>query len=441
MGGVRMKRRGFLRQTGAVGAAASAGAIFPWLHAKAQEERTPRLVVFYTPHGTVRDHWLPVGSETAFTLPTILAPLARRRSDITVLDGLDLGMTPPVRNQRVPHTFDIVSMLTGSDINTTDTTFMREHFGGTYFGWNLSESVDQAIAARLPAGATPHRSIELGILCGNAHPKSRMSYSGPNAPRNPLDLPTTAYDQLFGASFTPPSDEDVRRQRSVLDAIHQDLGLVAGRLSAADRNRLTQHAEAIRRIEQSLGTEYTCTPPTAPPMGLSQHIVDQQSDILAATLACGMTQVVSMQLRQGDNDGGLYPWVGINSDGHHAITHNQSAPAQDLLVNLYSWYAERFLYLLDSLDAIDDGNGYSVLDNSFVMWVTELSRGWDHNIDNIPLVVAGGAAGRHQGGRFLTRSGQTNRLLVSAFHAMGLTQDTFGLADEGTGGVEGLISV
>lgn len=441
---IRTDRRRFLRNVGAFGALGAAASVFPWLagqKAKAQGGVKPRLVVFYTPHGTVRDRWLPSGTRTDFTLPQILQPLEPHREHVTVLDGLDLGMTPGVRNMRVPHTFDMVSLLTGSDINTSDSDFMREHFGGTYFGWNLTESVDQAIANRLPAMATPYRSIEFGINCGNAHPNSRMSYSGPRVPKHPFNNPLQAYEQIFSDAFEPDRDVATLRRQSVLDAVREDLGVVSRRLGSVDRARLDRHAAAIRSIEDSLVASYSCTAPPSPPNMDRQFQVDQQLDLLVASLACDMTQVATFQHTRADNDNSLYPWAGLNSGGHHTFSHDESPAALTTLAGVYTWYAQRFAHLLERLSNTDDADGTKLIDNTTVLWVTEIARG-RHSIDDIPVIVAGGGMGRHTGNRFLQTSGQTNRLLVSAFHAMGFDDvDTFGLADVGSGGVDGLLSV
>ena len=443
-GQIRQDRRTFLRNVGAFGALGTAASVFPWLagqKAKAQGGVKPRLVIFYTPHGTVRDRWLPSGTLNSFTLPQILQPLEPHREHITVVDGLDLGMTPAVRTMRVPHTFDMVSLLTGSDINTTDRDFMRSHFDGTYFGWNLTESVDQAIAHRLPAMATPYRSIEFGIDCGNAAPQSRMSYSGPRIPKHPFNTPLQAYNQLFSDAFEPDRDVTTQRRQSVLDVVREDLEVVSRRLGAVDRARLDRHAGALRSIEDSLLATYTCSAPERPPSMDAEFQVDQQLDLLVASLACDMTQVATFQHKRGDNDNSLYPWAGLSSAGHHALTHDESEGALTTLAGVYTWYAQRFAHLLDRLSATDDADGTKLIDNTLVLWVTEIARG-RHSIDNIPVVVAGGAMGRHTGNRFLQTDGQTNRLLVSAFHAMGFDDvDTFGLADEGSGGVSGLLNV
>lgn len=76
-----------------------------------------------------------------------------------------------------------------------------------------------------------------------------------------------------------------------------------------------------------------------------------------------------------------------------------------------------------------------------MLWGTEVGVGWDHRIDNVPFIAAGGAGGRLQGGRYLRLPRQPhNRLLVDAAHAMGWVDlPRYGMMDTGEGGVPGLL--
>ncbi|MEM9074023.1 MAG: DUF1552 domain-containing protein, partial [Myxococcota bacterium] len=180
-----MSRRRFLRSGMAAGAAS---ALFPWL-GRAQAGRTPRLILFYTPHGTVWDRWRPGASPTD---SMILEPLARHEHKLCVLDGLRIW---DAYDHRVPHTYDLPALWTGSPIDTEASDYTRvDH--GVSFGWNLGRSVDQEIATRL-AVTHPFRTLELGVGTTGAHPATRMIYTGAGMPRHPLSHPGRAYDQVF----------------------------------------------------------------------------------------------------------------------------------------------------------------------------------------------------------------------------------------------------
>jgi hypothetical protein len=81
-----------------------------------------------------------------------------------------------------------------------------------------------------------------------------------------------------------------------------------------------------------------------------------------------------------------------------------------------------------------------VLDNTLVIWGSELGRAWDHDISNVPFVFAG-ATDLLNGGRYLSGSVIShNRVLVTACHAMGLTDvNEYGSLDTGSGPVPGVL--
>jgi hypothetical protein len=204
----RSKRRAFLKLLGGAGAVSAAASVFPWLKARGDGATCPpKLLFFYTPHGTIWDRWRPTGGETDFSLSYILNPLAAHRNDLVIIDGL--GIQDPY-SHRVPHTYDMPALFTGSPIDTTSTMYERVDHGVT-FGWNTGVSVDQTIANRLMP-PTPHRSIELGTACGGSHPNARMIYTGPAAPRQTHHNPPRAWDQLFSSFVEPePARTPIRR--------------------------------------------------------------------------------------------------------------------------------------------------------------------------------------------------------------------------------------
>jgi hypothetical protein len=431
-------RRGLL----AGGAATSALALFPWLGRQARAQSLPpRLLLYYTPHGTVWDRYRPSGGETDFELSPILAPLAEHRDRLVITDGLEMQSGT---EYYIPHTYTMPVLWTGSPIDTEASTFCRDDHGQC-FGWGTGTSVDQAIAERL-APTTPFKTIELGYQCGNLHPAKRMIYSSPGNTKNPLDDPAKAFEQLFGGDIDTGSEEQARlalRRKSVLDTALGDFDSRRAKLSSSDRARLDAHAESIRELERSLtGSGTACTKPTAPAEISAETAIDRQSDLIAGIFGCGLTRIASFQLRIADNDNSLYPWVGLDEGGHHTLSHENDAATLATLAELYTWYSKRFAYLLDRLAATPDVDGTSVLDNTLVIWGSELGVGWSHSLDNVPFVFAGGAGGRLHGGRYLkVTNSQTTRVLVTAMHAMGLTDvETYGSTDSGSGPLSGVLT-
>ena len=143
--------------------------------------------------------------------------------------------------------------------------------------------------------------------------------------------------------------------------------------------------------------------------------------------------------RSPENDHTIYDWVGVDEEIHHLITHSTTPDSIASMTSIYTWYAEQFAGLLDRLAAIPEGEG-TVLDNTLVVWGSEIGRGWDHTFTDVPFVLGGGAAGAWPTGRVLDVPGiEHNRLLVSVCRAMGVEVDQFGGTDPGRGGLAGLI--
>ena len=229
----------------------------------------------------------------------------------------------------------------------------------------------------------------------------------------------------------------------MLDAVRQDLGSRRGKLSADDRTRLEAHETALRDMERALvPSSVLCERPGRPADVNSETAIDRQLELAVSALGCGLSRIVSVQVRIADNDNSLYPWVGLSTGGHHTLSHDSGAASQATLAQVYTWYAARFAHLLDRLAMTPDGDGTSLLDNTLVIWGSELGRAWDHDISNIPFIFAGGAAGKLRGGRYLKVSAaRQNRVLVSACHAMGVEDvEKFGSLDNGGGPLAGLLT-
>ena len=162
-----------------------------------------------------------------------------------------------------------------------------------------------------------------------------------------------------------------------------------------------------------------------------------QIDTMVAALACDQTRIATFMYENG-NGQKVPRWLGIYEE-HHDLSHRQDAASLDKLTAINTDIAEHYAYLLQKLDSIPEGDG-TMLDNTFVVWANELGDGRYHRTENIPFVLAGGAGGYFETGRFIRAGGQDhNRLLVSMCHAMGQTDvEAFGKEGLQTGPLVGL---
>lgn len=419
----------------------------PALEAQGQELAPLRLILWFTPHGTVYDNWKPSGGQTDFTLSPILKPLEPYRAKLNILDGLRVQAD----GVGAPHTKGPPLLWTASPLND-DMTFTRaDGSGGMYYGWNSAPSLDQVIINELNP-TTPYKSLEFGVRSGGSHPGSRMIYTAAETPLAPETNPWAAFKRLIG-DIGKTADELERlkaERRSVLDVLDGELSRLSSKVGRADQQKIDAHLAAVREVELRLqGSSISCQGPVlgtevdTNKASNTPVVMEAMISLMAATLSCGLSNFASMQYRVGENDGGyLYDWLGISDLEHHLMTHeadtNLTAKAE--LTKIYTWYAEMFGKFLGKLEATPEGDG-SMLDNSLVVWGSELGKGNSHSFEKMPFVVAGGAAGKLETGRFLQFNGvEHNRLLVSLAQLMGVeAMDKFGSTDTKSGNLTGFV--
>jgi hypothetical protein len=428
------------------GASAALAPFLPLLNASGQEATIPRrLVLFFTPHGTVWNQWRPSGSGTNFTLSRILAPLAPVQKKIVVIDGLGIH----AEGVGAPHTKGPPLLWTASPLRD-DGMFKREDCsGGCTFGWNSGPSFDQVLGQRFGA-ATRFPTFEFGVATGGGFPGSHTIYAGDSKPVPPRQDPVAAWNELF-ADAVRPADETTKlraRRRLTIDLLNGELSALETKVARADRPKVQAHRDALHQLETQLFQALpVCASPAKPdamqrPKDAADAVpwlTDRQIELMVAAFSCDLTRIASLQIRPGENDGYPYRFLGF-TDEHHITSHDTSAPKQELLAKIYTWYAERFAYLLAKLDAVPEGSG-TMLDHTLVIWGSEVGTGSSHDFSNVPFVVAGGGGFGVSTGQYLKAASGTfhNRLIVSAMRYMGATEiDRFGSTDQQTGGLSGL---
>jgi hypothetical protein len=383
-----------------------------------------RLVLFFSPNGTIPAKYWPTGSGTSFSFPSgsILEPLAPIQSDLVVCKGINFGDFDN-------HAPGMSGMLTGEPSSGI--------FGGA--------SVDQWIAQKLPA-STPFKSIELGVLTDmwGAQSQTRMAYTGPGVFASPQQDPQAAFQRLFAGVASAAGAGDAgaamgsvaARRKSVLDFVTADANALRARLGASERAKLDQHLDAIRAVEASLfpangGGGASCSPaapPTLDPNDMASFpaLGKAQMDLAVLAMQCGLAPVLSLQWSFTVSPV-VFSWLGV-SGGHHDLSHAQNAD----FVACERWYAQQFAYLVGQMKSA------GLLHDTLVVWVKELADSSLHDAVSVPFVMAGQAGGAIQTGRYVDFGGVSHHLLLASMaQAMGV--DTSSLGADGAG-LQGLFS-
>lgn len=440
----RLSRRALLRGAGGVALA------LPFLDAMSRSASADvfpkRFVVFFTGLGTVKDAWVPTGTETDFVLGEVLAPLAPFQDKLLVLEGLD--MESAHHGPGDPHQLGIGHALTGTELQEGD-LFPYACNPNAKVGWGGGISLDQFLATQLGA-TTRFGSLEFGVQVMNASVSSRISYLGPGQPVPPEDNPRTAFERIFTDLASDPESLARRRahRRQVLDLVMDDFRELNGKLGAADRQKLDNHLTAVEEIEKRLDAPGvvggSCTIPVIgePPEPLANdnypEIGRLQMDLLAQALACDLTRVASLQW-SSTLVGKVFTWLGQN-ETHHQLSHSSASDQsrRQQLIDIGKWHSEQLAYLMGKLAAVPEGTG-TLLDNTVILWCTDIAVGQTHARRDMPYVLAGGAGGALQTGRYLRYQGNShNDLLVAIANAMDVGITTFGNPAYCTGKLPGL---
>src|SRR5262245_55225824 len=235
-------RRAFIRDLGLGATSLPFILNLPSLGFANQARRKQRLVVMFSPNGTVPAEFWPKEEGSNFTLKKVLEPLSPFKGQTLVLNGV----CDKVRGDGDAHMRGIGCLLTGVEL------FPGNIQGGsdTPAGWSIGLSIDQEIKNFLQKDAatrTRFGSLEFGVMVPDrADTWTRMVYTGPNRPVAPIDDPYQMFAKLYGKV------KDRALLTSVLDDVQEDLKKVSKAISADDRRLLDEHATLVREMEQEL---------------------------------------------------------------------------------------------------------------------------------------------------------------------------------------------
>ncbi|MEZ4256514.1 MAG: DUF1552 domain-containing protein [Polyangiales bacterium] len=432
-GKTAMNRRMFLGVTGGVAAAAALG---PSL-ARAQGGTAPkRLVVIFTPDGTLHNEWRPTGSKTDFTLPSILAPFESLRDDMIVLDGIDNRIYG--KGDGDAHQQGMTQMLTGRP-NTTKSA--------TSTGMSVDEYIHQHISDGRPA-----LRVAVGTNPNYISNWTRMTFDQNGSAIHPRTSPYQARDAMFPSTFDPTgggggSSAGADRARAVREGVlgtaTARLHAMASQLRGVDRQRIESHAGSLENLAK-LETMGTVAPSTdlvplydriknwtpnlvASPSKQADFpkIARMQMELISAAFAFDRSRVAVLQFSES-NSGIKHTWAGAPSDKtHHGLSHDGN---NTQLLKIYRWYSQQIAWFINDLKT----NG--LLDNTVVLWMTDMQTGENHKETTVPMTIFGGA-NHLQTGRYMNyrSSGGVahNSVLTSLCNAMGLSDTKFGARDDG----------
>jgi len=385
----------------------------PWLEslpvlAEPTQTFPKRFAVLFMGNGISGNHWWAKGAGAEMTLGRSLAPLEPLKSKINVINGL---FNQPSRGNGI-HPAQTGNLLSGAAI---------EHGPVA----RSAVSVDQVLASQL-GGETRRASLVLSCeppLTGQHESgyslacSSYISWRRDGSPAPHEVSPATAFNALF-------ENRGGGRGASIIDRVKDARVRLSRSVAAADRRRLDAYLTGVREVE----TRIASTQPTVSSGDLRER-ARQMCDVIALAFQTDNARVASLVLAR-DLSSLTYPFLAgvAASVDHHSASHDDLSDGYERITR---FHVGQLAYLAAKLDAMPEGDG-SVLDNSCLVWLSNMWSGWKHDNMKLPVVTAGGLGGTIATGRALEYlySGDENRklcsLYVSILRKMDLTLDRFG---------------
>jgi uncharacterized protein DUF1552 len=399
-----LPRRTFLRGIGATLALPLLDAMVPSMTAAAKTAAEPvrRLGFIYMPMGCDITRWTPRSTDGTLTLlsPTLQA-LEPYVDQLTVFSNMELKNAYPGT-----HATSNAAFLSAAKAKWTEST---DYYLGT--------TADQ-IAAQQVGQQTVLPSLELSMdllqtvgQCDNGYAcvyQNNLSWSSPTTPLPSEAHPRIVFERLFGEGGSSADRRAaMKRRASLLDWVRDDISRLQSTLGADDRRRVDQYLGSIREVERRIqkaesDTDGDRLPDLDRPVGVPASYADHAKlmfDLQALAMQGDVTRVITFQLAR-ETSTRTYPEIGV-ADPHHPLTHHGNDPEKIArMAKINAFHVSLFAYYLEKLKSTPDGNG-TLLDHSVVLYGSGMGNPNVHDHVNLPVIVAGGGAGRMKGGRHI----------------------------------------
>ncbi|HZS05666.1 MAG TPA: DUF1552 domain-containing protein [Blastocatellia bacterium] len=407
----------WLESLTAWGAPAQSGSAFP-----------KRFAVFFMGNGINGNHWWSRGNGDAMKLGRTLQPLEPVKKKINVINGLFNQMSVGIGI----HPGQTGSLLSGAPI-----------LKGPIVRAGIT--MDQVLAKNL-GQETPQSSIVLACeqpMTGYHETNFSMAYSShiswqsADSPVPNEVYPSLAFDSLF-------ENRGSLRYTSVLDRVRDRAESLSRKVSATDKSKLDEYLTSVREVERRIERMRAAKDQAddqaklknrpaltmeRPQNGLPEDLRDHarlMCDIIALAFQTDKTRVASLLLAR-DLSSLYYPFLDVR-EGHHGASHDDLSDGYE---RISRFHLSQFAYLAGKLDSMPEGEG-TVLDNSCLLFLSNMWAGWKHDNLKVPVVMAGSLGGTLETGRSLDylRAGDENRKLCSLYlgimDRMGVKLDSFG---------------
>ena len=377
-----------------------------------------------TPAGGTR--WVPQKTGLDYDITPELQAIAALKNKVSVFSGF--RAIPDTRPNLV-HWSGHASILSG----------VAPAGSGRFDAATLDTRVADAIG-----GSTRFKVLDIDASISR-RPISYSTRTGSTF-ASPDQTTLALYQRLFGDGFQDPNSEHwapdpaIMLRQSVLSAVTDQRQSLLRSVGHEDQIKLEQYFTSLREMENQLAVQLqrpeprdACVLPASPEemaRAASVDVVNNNTRVMARLLAMGLACDQSRVFNFVHTGGTSETYVAGQSKIYHQITHDEPTdpqlgyqPESSKLAGLVM---DGFGAFLEELDAIQEGSG-TLLDNCLVFAFSDTGYAKIHSLENIPMMLAGGAGGRHKAGQHIHAPGvSVTRVSLTAMQLAGAPVGEFG---------------
>lgn len=399
-----LPRRTFLRGMGASLALPLLDAMIPAASAATKAAARPvrRLGYVFLPMGCDQSRWTPPGYDGKLgELSPILSSLAPVKEHVTALTNLELRNAYPGS-----HATSNSSFLSAAKAKHTESS---DYYLGTTADQLAAQQIGQE--TQLPSIELSMDMLQTTGQCDNGYAcvyQNNLSWSSPTTPLPSEAHPRIVFERLFGEGGSSEERRAALRKRaSLLDWVTEDMASLKRKLGPADQARVGQYLDTVREVERRIQKAEAdaakgALPDLERPIGVPAAYADHARlmfDLQVLAMQGDITRVCTFQLAR-ETSNRTYPEIGV-SDPHHPLSHHGNDPEKIArMAKINAFHVSLFSYYLQRLKATPEGDG-TLLDHSLILFGSGIGNPNVHDHTNLPILVAGGAAGGMKGGRHI----------------------------------------
>ncbi len=418
-------RRRFLKGLGVGLALPLLDAFLPRRLQAANEQTPKRLVCICTSLGLHAPSLFPKVTGNDYESTPYLKLMEEHRRDFTLFNGL----SHPDQS--------------GADGHSSGITWLTSAPHPGLAGFRNTISIDQVIAERVGL-ETRYSSLQLSTD-GSSQSFTRSGIMIPGE-RSPAKM----FAKLFlngSAEERATQVQNLREGRSIMDAVLEEARQFGRRVGKEDHEKLEEYYSSVREMEQRLATaeEWVNKPKpqvdAQPPEDIkeSKDLIGQMEllfQLIPLAMQTDSTRLITVMI-QGRND--VPPVPGVSIDHHNLSHHGQDEEKIRQLQLVEEAQFRSLEKLLTAMKKKTEGE-HRLLDNTAIVFGSNLGNANAHDTTNLPILMAGG---RFKHGQHLMLNRERNtplsNLFVQIAQQMGQPLETFGSSTSAS--VNGLATI